>query len=66
MPKYNIIGILSASMFCGTVVAKSEEEALSKAVEGGSAFETNVSLCNECSNQVDIGDVYKFEAELVE
>ena len=61
--KYTVSGIISASKFLATVEAESEEEAIRK-VEEDSSINTYVDLCHQCSDEVNLGDIYKYEASL--
>lgn len=58
--KYSVYGIMTASKFVGEYEANSEEEAKEKAQETG---DCHVSLCWQCSHEVDVGDIYEYQAE---
>jgi hypothetical protein len=67
MAKWRIYGVMTADKFLGEVEADTEEEALMKADESeeinGSAF---VSLCHQCAREVNLGDIYEFQASKVD
>jgi len=59
--KYTVIGVIDASKFLATVEAESEEAAIRKVKEDDS-IDTYVDLCWQCSNEVDMGDIYEYKA----
>ena len=59
--EYSIYGIIGASKYLGKVKAKDKEEAIEKGME----LDSHVSLCHHCSSEIDIGDVYEYEANEV-
>jgi hypothetical protein len=62
--KYNVYGIMTASIFIGEYEAESQEEAEDMANRDSNA-NWMPSLCHQCSNEIDLGDVYKTEVEEV-
>jgi len=65
MPKYRVYGIIQASKDLGVVEADSKEAAESQ-VANDPSVDVLVSLCYQCANEVDLGEVYEFNAELIE
>lgn len=63
MPKYRIYAKAIASKYIGEFEANNEQEAIEKA-ELSDACHIQ-SLCHQCSHEMDIGDIYELEAELV-
>jgi len=67
MPKFRIYGIMTASKVLGEIDAGSKEEALLKADAddeiGGNGF---AALCHQCAGEIDLGDIYEYQAEEVE
>lgn len=63
MPKYRIYGMIAASKCFGVIEADSKEDAESKAWE---EYDCNISLCYQCSHEIDADEIYKMEAELVD
>jgi len=62
MSKYNVYGILGASVFIGEYEADTKEAADKMAEEDPEA-NWNPSLCFQCGREVDIGDVYETQVE---
>ena len=65
MGKYMVYGIVCASVDLGTYEANSEQEAIGMAEDNQEA-NWNPGLCHQCSNEVEIGDVYEVKAEIVD
>ena len=60
MPVYRVYALYAASKCLGEVEAENAEEAIDKLSE-----ETYVSLCWQCAGEVNLGDCYEFETEIV-
>lgn len=60
MPKYEVYAIFNASKYLGTVEADNADDAAEKLAE-----EAYVSICHQCSNEIEIGDCNLIEAQLV-
>ena len=58
MSKYSVIAIIDASKYVGTFEAESKEEAIENAEENAET----PTLCHQCSGDLDLGDIIKFEA----
>ena len=65
MSKYRVFGIISASKVMGEYEADSPEKAIERAEEDSKADRCPI-LCYQCAQKVDLGEVYKMEAELME
>lgn len=63
--KYHVYGMVSASVSLGEYEAESEEEAIQMA-EDNQGANWYPSVCHQCSRELDVGDVYKVEADEVE
>lgn len=63
MPKYNVYSMATASIFLGEFEAETEEQAIELAVKENPP---HVSLCHQCSGEIEIGDFYQEEAEISE
>jgi hypothetical protein len=61
MSKYRLYGLVAATKMLGVVEANSPEEAVSMA---WTQRDTHISLCHQCSNELDAEEIYKIEAEL--
>ncbi len=59
MPKYNLIYYATASK-CVEVEAANLEEAAKLAEEN----QPWLSLCHQCSHEVELGDIYNVEVEI--
>ncbi len=62
MKKFTVFGLITASTIVGTYEAETEEKAIEKAMddENGNHY---VSICHQCSREVELGDIYEYEAE---
>ena len=60
--KYRVYGIMTASVLLGEYEADSPEEAerMSDADPNANLWP---SLCHECSNEIDLGDIYETQVE---
>ena len=65
MPKYRVYGILTGSVFLGEYKANSEEEAEKMANDDPDA-NWYPSLCHQCSGEIEFGDIYETEIDIVE
>ncbi len=65
MAKYNVYGTVGASVFLGTYEAKNEDDAIEQAEDNENA-NWSPTLCHQCSRELEVGDVYETQAELVE
>ena len=63
MPKFTVYGVATATIAVGKYEAANKEEALEMANKDENA-NWCPSLCWQCANEVEIGDVY--EEEVVE
>ena len=61
MKKYRAYGIATSSKYLGEFEANSKKEAEEIAWEK----DTYISLCYQCSREVDIGDIYEVQVEEV-
>lgn len=64
MKKFNVWGIMTASVLVGTYEAESGEEAIEMANEDRNG-NWNPSLCHQCSNEIDLGEVYDTQVDEV-
>ncbi len=62
MPKYRVYAIMTASKPLGEFEAKDANEAEKKAMKEGDDY---APLCHQCSNEIDLGDIYEYEVEKV-
>lgn len=60
--KYIVTGVISASTILGEYEAESKDQAEEMAKQDENA-NWNPSLCNHCSNGVDLSDVYEVIVE---
>ena len=60
--KYNVYGIVSASVHIGTYEAESKEQAEDMANNDKEA-NWYPSLCHQCSGELEIGDIYELQVE---
>ena len=63
MPKYRTYGLFTASKSLGEVEADTPDKAREKAFETGDSY---VQICHQCSREIDLGDMYDVEVELIE
>lgn len=63
--KYQVFGVLSASIFIGEYEADSKEDAIDKANEDKKA-NWHPRICHHCSRNISIGDINDVEAELID
>ena len=67
MPQYTIYGIVSASKVLGVIEAPSKEDAIEIAwADDAINEEMYISLCHQCEDGIDVGDIYDLEASEVE
>ena len=65
--QYTIYGLVQGSKVLGVIEAPSEEEAIEIAwADDAINEEMYVSLCYQCAGEVELGDIYKLEAEEAE
>jgi len=64
MKKFQVTGIISASLVIGVYEAENAEAAIDLADKDRNA-NWNPSLCHHCSHKVDLGDVYETVADEV-
>jgi len=62
MARYQVTGLIAASVYLGEYEAASEDEAIKKAELDPDA-NWNPSLCWHCAHEIDIGDVYETVAD---
>ena len=60
MPKFSVYALYTASRHIGEFVAETADEAEVLADKEG---DFSVSICHQCSREIDIGDCYKTEVE---
>jgi hypothetical protein len=60
--KFDVYGIYTASKYLGEVEAESKEKAEDK-VWNDEGYDTLISLCHQCTNELEVGDVYKLDIE---
>ena len=65
MSKYKVYGILTGSVYLGEYEAENEDAAEEMANADAEA-NWMPSLCYQCSGEVEIGDIYELQVELVE
>jgi len=58
--KFAVYAIYTASKYIGEFEADDKEAAIDRAVEDGDEY---VSLCWECSKEIELNDMARFEAE---
>ncbi len=63
MPRYKAYGRVSASKYLGEVEAKSEEEAVEKAFDLDACY---VSVCHQCSEDVEDPEIHEINVSVVE
>lgn len=63
MPKYRVYSLATASLFLGEFDAETEDQAIELAIKENPP---HASLCHHCSDEIELGDFYTEEAELVE
>lgn len=62
MKKYDVYGVMGATVLIGTYEAESEEEEEAEVkAEEDLEGRWSVLLCNQCAHEVELGDVYKTE-----
>jgi len=62
MPKYRVYAIATASWLLGEYEADDENEAKQMADDDNEA-DLYKSLCHQCADEIDLGDVWKTETE---
>ena len=62
MKKYRVYGIMTASVFLGEVEAECQEQAIERAESNGD-LNWNPQLCHQCSDEVELGEVYEIQVE---
>lgn len=63
MPKFHVVGKVVGSKYLGCFEAETAEEAVSKALNKGEAY---VSLCHQCAEQCEDGEIEDATADLAE
>ena len=63
MGKYRIYGVSGASKYIGEFEGNTKKEAIEKAKESDKAYLGG--LCCQCAKEIDLGYIYRFEAEEV-
>ena len=67
MAQYTIIGKMSAWKVLGIIEAESKDDAVEIAVADDMINnEAWVSLCHQCSNEIELGEIYEYEAEEID
>lgn len=62
MKKYRVYGVMTASIVIGEYEADSKDAAIEMSGQDENA-NYYASLCHQCSSEIDLGDIYKEEAE---
>ncbi len=62
MKKYRVYGIVSATVDLGEYEAESKEAA-QKMAENNDNVDWNPSICHQCANELEVGDVYEVMVE---
>ena len=62
MKKYRVYGLVSATVDLGEYEAESAEEA-EKMAEDNDDAGWYPSICHQCANEIDVGDVYEVHVE---
>ena len=62
MKKYSVYGLVSAVKYLGTYEADNKFEA-KKIAQEDLSVDYDVSLCHQCSKNLDVGKIYKIEIE---
>ena len=65
MKKFRVYGLVSAHIVVGDYVADSANDAINMAYDDPEA-KTSTGICHQCSRELEVGDVYEFEAEEVQ
>ena len=63
--KFNVYGVMTASIKLGTYEAKDKEEAEKLAGEGPEA-DWMPGLCIHCSEEIELGEIYENQVEKAE
>lgn len=58
--KWAVYAIFTASKYIGEFDGDTKDDALEEAEDSGDCY---VTLCHQCSHQIDLGDAYEFQAE---
>ena len=66
MTQYTIIGQMSAWKVLGVIEAESAEDAINIAESDDMINQEAswVSLCHQCADVVELGEIYKYDAEI--
>jgi hypothetical protein len=63
MKKFRVYGILSAATTQEVIVEAEDKDA---AIDIGSPQIDSPHLCHQCSHEIDMGDIYEFQAAEIE
>lgn len=63
MARYRVYSIATASTFLGEYEGDTKEAAIDAALEDNPP---HVSLCHQCCGEIELGDFYEEQAELVD
>ena len=63
MKKFNVYGIVTGTKYLGQVEAETEEEAKEKAEGVGSYLELHISLCHQCSREINDPEIHEVNVE---
>ena len=55
--------MIAASKYIGVFESENAKSAIEKAEERGDYY---VSICHQCAREIEIGDVYEFDADEVD
>ncbi|MCP4262776.1 MAG: hypothetical protein GY774_35505 [Planctomycetes bacterium] len=64
MAQWTIYGTYTASKVVGVIEAETKEDAIEIAwADDGVSNESHVNLCHACASEIELGDVYEYDAE---
>ena len=64
MAKFSVYGLVSATVSFGEYEADTEAQAIALAEDDDNS-NFNPTLCHQCSDEVDLGDVYEVKADKI-
>ena len=62
MPKYHVYASVGATKYLGAYDAENEDDAIEQAERSKECGAP--SLCHQCANELSLGDLYDFTAEI--
>lgn len=60
MKKYRVYGIVTGSKYLGIIEAENEDDAKEKGFNLDGVY---VSVCHQCSNEIDDPDIHEIQVE---